>query len=244
MRALSSSELLSVWECACAAGQIERALSLLEAASPDRARAALAQLPVGRRDADLLRLRELTFGPQLVSLAACPACNESLELNFNVADIKATTEAHMLETFISHLRDYEVHFRLPNSLDLLAVADCAELDAARRSLFARCVTCALHAGAEIEPDSLPPEVSAHVVAQMVQADPQADVELALRCPACAHQWRALFDIVSFFWHEIDAWARRMLQEVHIIATAYGWHEAYTLALSPQRRRFYLEMILG
>jgi hypothetical protein len=244
MRVLSSSELLGVWECERGAGQIERALSLLEAASPDLARDALAELPVGRRDARLLRLRELTFGPQLVCHAACPACSESLELNFSVDDIKAMTEAEMLETFTSRLRDYDVHFRLPNSLDLLAVAHCAELDAAHQLLFERCITFAQHGDAEIGPDNLPPEVSEQVVKQMSQADPQANVELALRCPACQHEWQALFDIVSFFWSEIDAWARRLLQEVHIIAMAYGWREADTLALSPQRRRLYLEMILG
>jgi hypothetical protein len=244
MRALSSSQLLSVWECERGAGQVERALSLLEAASPGFARDALAELPVGRRDADLLRLRELTFGPRLVSHAACPSCGETLELNFSVDDIKAMNESQMPETFTSRLRDYDVCFRLPNSLDLLAVAHCAELDAARQLLFKRCITFVQHGDEEIGPDNLPPDVSDHVIEQMSQADSQADVKLALLCPACQHEWRALFDIVSFFWSEIDAWARRLLQEVHIIATAYGWREADTLALSPQRRRFYLEMILG
>jgi hypothetical protein len=244
MHALSSSELLGVWECERGAGQVERSLSLLEAASPGLARDALAELPVGRRDARLLRLRELTFGPQLVSHAACPACSESLELNFSVDDIKAIAEAQVPETFTARLRDYEVHFRLPNSLDLLAVAHCAELDRARQLLFKRCITFVQHGDEEIGPDDLPAEVSDHVVEQMSQADPQADVGLALRCPACQHEWQALFDIVSFFWSEIDAWARRLLQEVHIIAMAYGWREADTLALSTQRRRLYLEMILG
>jgi len=203
----------------------------------------LAKLPVGRRDAHLLRLREWTFGPQLASRAICPACAESLELNFSSDDIRVVS-AEAQATYTSRLRDYEVQFRLPDSLDLLAVANCAELHTAHRLLFARCIISALCGGKEIGTDSLPPEVFKQVVQEMSQADPQADVELALRCPACEHEWQAIFDIVSFFWSEIDAWARRILQEIHIIAKAYGWREADTLALSPERRRFYLEMILG
>mgnify|MGYP003381458898 FL=1 len=62
------------------------------------------------------------------------------------------------------------------------------------------------------------------------------------CPSCDHRWSALFDIVSFFWREIDDWARRTLREVHSLGRAYGWSEADILTLSAWRRRAYLEMI--
>ena len=77
---------------------------------------------------------------------------------------------------------------------------------------------------------------------MAEADPQADIQLALSCPACGHQWLSTFDIVSFFWSEINAWAYRILREVHILASAYGWREADILAMSPYRRQLYLEMV--
>ena len=77
---------------------------------------------------------------------------------------------------------------------------------------------------------------------MAQADPQADVQLALSCPACSHQWQSVFDIVSFFWSEMNAWAYRILREVHILASAYGWREADILAMSPYRRQLYLKMV--
>jgi uncharacterized protein (UPF0212 family) len=244
MQPLSSSRLLDVWESAHAAGQVERALRLLEAASPEIAPDRLAQLPVGRRDARLLVLREWMFGPHLVSRASCPACGESLELSFTVGDIRVENDERIDETFTARLDDYEVRFRLPNSQDLLAVADCVELQEARRLLFARLILSASHNDEAVGVENLPPEVVDHVVEEMSLADPQGDVKLALGCPACGQKWEALFDIVSFFWSEIDAWARRVLQEVHIIARAYGWPERETLALSPQRRRLYLEMILG
>ena len=79
---------------------------------------------------------------------------------------------------------------------------------------------------------------------MAQADPQADVQLALSCPVCGHKWQTAFDIVSFFWSEINAWAARILREVHILAWGYGWREADILALRPWRREVYLEMVSG
>jgi hypothetical protein len=37
-------------------------------------------------------------------------------------------------------------------------------------------------------------------------------------------------------------ARSLLAEVHSLARAYGWTESEILALSPQRRSTYLEMV--
>lgn len=77
---------------------------------------------------------------------------------------------------------------------------------------------------------------------MLECDPQAEVLLQLTCPSCQREWMITFDIVSFLWIEIHAHAKRLLQEVHTVARAYGWHEADILALSPVRRQFYLEMV--
>jgi hypothetical protein len=81
-----------------------------------------------------------------------------------------------------------------------------------------------------------------VVAEMAAADPLADTELDLRCPACSAQWLAPFDVVGFLWGEIETWARRALRDVHTLARAYGWAEAEILALSPVRRRAYLDLV--
>jgi hypothetical protein len=89
---------------------------------------------------------------------------------------------------------------------------------------------------------LPAEVVSGIAESMAQADPLADIQLKIDCPSCRHRWRAAFDIVSFLWTEIEAWAGRMLSEVHTLARAYGWREAEILALSATRRQFYLEMV--
>jgi hypothetical protein len=68
--------------------------------------------------------------------------------------------------------------------------------------------------------------------------------LDLICPACEHRWLVAFDILAYLWSEIDDWAQRMLHEIHILATAYGWPEATVLALTSWRRQYYLNLICG
>ena len=72
-------------------------------------------------------------------------------------------------------------------------------------------------------------------------DPQADIRLELECGECAMRWTAPLFVEPFLWRELSAWARARFDEVDRLARAYGWREADILALSPQRRRTYLEL---
>jgi len=254
MHALSASQLLSVWERALGRSHAERALALLAPACPEMSAEELARLSVGRRDALLLTLREWTFGARLSGRAPCRACGEPLEMSFEVSDIRAaqivSASAPDAESLTLSVDDYEVHFRLPNSQDLSAIADARgsgagdDLTDARGHLLARCVLRVVEHGEERGPGGglLPERVREALEARMAEADPQSDVQLALSCPSCGHRWSVAFDIVSYFWGEISAWAGRTLREVHTLASAYGWREEDILAMSPRRRHLYLEMV--
>lgn len=242
MRPLTAQELLDAWERGLGEPPVQRALTLLAAACPETLPEQLARESVGRRDGRLLSLREWTFGPRLVSLAACPACGERLETAFDVADVRVSgTLAETgdgAEPLAVSVAGRDLRFRLPNSLDLAALVPGKD---ARRTLLGRCL---LPAGEKIDVEELPEAALQAVAERMAAADPQGDVQLALQCPACGHAWAAAFDIVSFLWTEVDAWARVLLHEIHTLASAYGWREAEILALTPWRRRSYLELIRG
>jgi hypothetical protein len=128
-------------------------------------------------------------------------------------------------------------WRPPDSLDFCHAAETGTAEAARRVLLERCLTTA--GGAAGEP---PP---AHLMTRLMDlaaaADPQADVRLALDCPACGAAWQAPFDIGAFLWTRLQAEALRLLGEVHELAAAYSWSEQEILALSPARRSTYLEL---
>lgn len=242
---ISAERLLQVWERGQQQAPVEKALMLLAAAHPDTTREELALLSIGRRDADLLTLREQLFGSQLSSLTDCPACGERLELNFNVADIRAGSSSDAPLSLCES--GYELELRLPNSLDLLRLADCSTIAEMRARLLAQCVMSVTHEG-EVEPAArlgeMPAEIVELAIARMGAADPQADVEVDLNCPECRHGWQTCFDIVSYLWTELHAWAGQMLREVHLLASSYGWRESDILQMSALRRRTYLEILTG
>jgi uncharacterized protein (UPF0212 family) len=249
MHALSAAELLNVWEHGLTQSPVQRALSLIATACAGTPADTLAQLSIGQRDARLLTLREWAFGSQIVGVADCPGCGERIEMAFDVSEIRASplltdTEevSEAIETFALRTADYALCFRLPNSRDLAAVAGYTDLTVGRRHLFERCILGAQRDGADIPVAEMPGDLVAAVAARMAEVDPQADVQIALTCPVCTHRWQATFDILSFFWQEINDWAQRILRDVHALASAYGWREADILALSPRRRQFYLEMV--
>ena len=242
MKALSAAELLTVWERGLTQSWVQRPLSLLEIACPEQSKNELAQLSIGQRDAYLLTLREQTLGAQVVSNVVCEQCGERVEMNFEISDIRLLPEAEEPKALLLEKDGYEVRFRLPNSVDLAANSEISEVEAITVRLLRQCVVSVQYKGEAVDSDQLPSEVEQALLAQMEEADPQANVQLAIACPACGHEWQSMFDIVSFFWRELDVWARRLLGEVHVLASAYGWCEADILAMSAQRRQLYLEMI--
>jgi hypothetical protein len=220
---------------------------LLAAACPEDTPEALARLSIGRRDARLLKLRSWTFGPQLSSVVECPACGERLEFTMDgEAILDGDAPAPEITEF--QVAGYQGKFRLPNTQDLAAVAGLQDQDAAFRALLTACLLeiSPQPAGDEESPKApllaVPPDVQDAIVQHMQEADPQADIRMALTCPACDHRWTALFDVMAFFWQEIDDWAWRTLREVHLLASVYGWSENEILSMSAWRRRVYLEMV--
>jgi hypothetical protein len=243
MRALTAPEMLEVWERGLAESPLRRALLLLSASAGEPMEV-VARMSAGRRDAHLLSLREWAFGPQLAAVAGCPRCGERLEMEFSVSDVRVEAEAKPSESWPLEVAGYELRCRAPNSLDLLAVAGSRDMAEARKQLLERCLSDIARDGAPVAVEQLPDEVTAVAVGRISQADPQADVRLALSCPQCGHHWQSGFDIGSFFWGEIHVWAQRILREVHTLASAYGWREVDILTMSPWRRQFYLNCIGG
>lgn len=241
MRALSSAELLDVWDRGLHQAPLERALTMLGAARPDAPADVLAALDIGRRDAALIELRERTFGTRLTSVVACPQCGERLEFSFGIDDIRVASGDAACAPQIS-ADGYEVRFRPPDSRDLAAVAALAGPVEQRASMIARCVIDAQRGGEPVPAHALPVQVVDAVEEGMRRAASQADVSIGIACPCCGHAWQAAFDIVSYFWREIETCARRLLRDVHVLARAYGWHEREILAMSAARRQCYLDMV--
>lgn len=242
MRTPTSSELLDVWESAFDRRPAERALALLALALPELGYEGVARCSIGIRDNYLLSLRERLFGGELAGIAHCPACQTLIETAWSLAELRAglagPAGAPVLELVA---QDHRISYRLPTSDDLLAIVDGTDPAAARSLLLARCILSASCAGQPAPSAGLPGAALEALEAAMAEADPMADIECALACPACDHRWSVQFDIARYLWSELHAWAQRLLVDVHQLARAYGWREADILALSPARRGLYVEM---
>ncbi|MCU1682728.1 MAG: hypothetical protein JWQ81_3467 [Amycolatopsis sp.] len=234
MAALTEAGLLAVWEAGSGHGGVRRALVL--AASGGANPSTVADLSIGRRAEFVLALRERCFGSVLPSVVTCPGCAEELELELTVDDVRAAEPQSERRVLVDGV---DVEFRPITSRDLLEVGP-HEPDA-RRRLLSRCVVGATRDGREIDVGALGDPVLDALAEALSTCDPQADVLLELDCAACGHEWSSPFDITAYLWGEMDVYVRRLVHDVHLLASAYGWSEAEVLAVSPARRRFYLEM---
>ncbi|MDJ0729241.1 MAG: hypothetical protein QNJ33_04535 [Crocosphaera sp.] len=243
MRTLSPHDILQIWDFGQGQTNVERALTLLAFAFPDHTKEQLAELTIGQRDYYLLQLRELTLGAQLNGFTECPQCGERLEFELNAPDLRVGEPGRVkVSTQGLQVGGFEVQFRLPNSWDLAAIANCQDRVIADGLLLQRCIVQANLNGSAISVQELPLEVITQLTNTMAEADPQAEILLSLNCAACQYEWQSLFDIVSFFWTELNTQGKRLLQEVHILAQYYGWREADILSMSTKRRQLYLEMV--
>ena len=233
MRGLSSAGVLHAWETGAGLHPLDRALSVLATGHPEVDRAALASLTVGQRDGMLIALRRGTFGDALSGFAECGACGERLEFALSARDFPPAAEVSEGEVDLDGAR---VRFRLPTSLALAAAAREGSEEAARRRILERC--------AGLDAASAGEATGRAIAEEMATIDAAADVSLRLECPACGHAWEVVFDVESFFFSEISARARRLLAEVHTLASAYGWAEADILGMSHARRQAYLDMVGG
>ncbi|MFJ2669865.1 hypothetical protein [Streptomyces sp. NPDC087525] len=238
------AELLATWESGLAQHDAGRSLLLHRAARPGAGTDELLSMPVGAREADLFALRRALFGERMQVRVECASCGEAMEF-----DLDATVLGVRGRTADGPLRvaedDWVVEFRLPTVADLAAAGSAPDAAEARRLLVARCAVSAVRGGETVPPERLaellPADLQRRLAETAAEADPAADVTLNVSCPECGGITPAELDITSYLWTELDTWARDLLLDVHLLASAYGWSEPEILALSPLRRRYYLEL---
>ncbi|MEU1409234.1 hypothetical protein ABZ471_44585 [Streptomyces sp. NPDC005728] len=238
MAITGAAGLLATWETGLAEPPAGRALLLHRTARPDLGTAALPAVPLGERESDLFALRRALFGERMQVRLECRACGADMEFELDAGEFARSLGAPG-ETVVRLTEDgWDLAFRLPSAADLTTAARAAD---PRAALLARCLVSAAHNGTPQDADALPAAVQRRIAETVASADPGADVTLNVGCPECGTDTRAELDIASYLWTELDAWARDLLLDVHLLATAYGWSEPEILALSPLRRRYYLEL---
>lgn len=238
MRALSQADCLALWESGQTLHPLDRGLLAVHAAFPESHGESVADWPLGRRNRALAELRCACFGRWIRGWTACEQCSDKLEFEVDgnaLAESAAPSAPAPLEV-------QGRKFRLPTSRDLAKIAGIHDSSLAALQLADQClIQCVL---ADNPPASLnwSEEELDHIGETMSAADPLAEITLHFDCPACGHSFDQSLDLIGFFWSEMEGRAKRLMLDVHTLASAYNWSESEILALSPARRDFYLEMV--
>jgi len=231
IRCPTIAELISTWESGLGRPGHERALLLLGRAVAGASEGELARWSLGRRDSALCRLRRMLFGEELNSVARCPHCRAELELTFAISDIWREDNRPVEGSDVLEIGGFPVNFRVPDSTDLEAARQMDTVEAARRRLLERCILSDV------------PESGAEAIAAAISArERDADRRIGVTCQECGESWEEIFDISAWLWHEISAFVRRIVREVHALASAYGWREEEILSMSATRRQLYLGIL--
>jgi hypothetical protein len=219
--------ILQIWERGRREHPVDRALTILAVLS-GRPRRALAAISVERRDSLLLQWRSRIFGDSLAGYAACPRCGCGVDVSLTPVGL-----AEAEERFVVQVCGRPLAVRLPTSLDLAAITGCESVEAASRMLVSLCVEDSHALDTEV--------VAAAIDAELDRRTGISAGAVALTCPDCGHGWNVQIDVAAFAWREIELLAGQLLRYVDVLARRYGWSEQEILALSPARRRFYLEL---
>jgi hypothetical protein len=203
------------------------------------AAAAARELLAGDRVALVLALRRLASCDALPCVLPCPYedCGEQLELELAVSELLLDgPELDMPPIREIRVGGARVRFRLPAGADEERAARRAleNPEAAAAELLEACLVEA--------PEPRPAGLAAAVAEAMAASDPQADISLALTCPACGRPGEVSLDPGAYFFAELAARVARLEREVHVLASRYGWSERDIVGLGRVRRARYLELV--
>jgi hypothetical protein len=196
-----------------------------------------AGLPIGDLDLLIVSRRREILGDAFVAEGSCPGCSAHVDVHFSLADFAShhrprTTRAAAPapEPGWWRLRALEVTFRLPVAADVLAVAGRAS---ARLLLEQRCVRG--------DRDARARRLTSRAMSVL---GPALRAEVAGVCPECSADVLLDVDARELCLAELRFLANSVLDDVHVIAAAYGWPEAAILGLPSSRRIRYASLISG
>ena len=232
----SAAGLLLAWEEGAAADDLERPLILLHRAGLVPAGDRPERWPIGQRDARLIALYDMTFGKHVRGTAPCRSCGNPIEIEFDLDLIRSTWGDADTRVELITADDRRLQLRLPSTEDLRGCKGFASAEEAATALTLACVT----PPSAIQ--TLAGEALDAIDQAMASRDPQSQVQLQARCPGCDTAAVVPFDIADYLWRQMVRSARRILADVHLLASAYGWSERDIIAMPSARRQQYLEMI--
>jgi hypothetical protein len=194
-----------------------------------------ATLTAADRDTVLAAIYATAFGPRIEGTRACVECAASYDLAFELTVLVESVRRQRgsLEVVDGIYRlPAGARFRLPTGADEVAVAELAPADA-ERVLLERCL---------VEGDAR--RDGAQVVAAMAHVAPTLGLDLDATCPECSAHQALHFDVQEYLLGKLAIERPRLVDDVHVLASAYGWGYDEILSLRRSARRAHVALLDG
>lgn len=246
MTPVADADLLHVWETMRHRSPPRRTAALLALVATEPEPKPSASLSLTEASRRLLGWRCSRCGPLLACVADCQACGASFEFEL---DAQVLEQSLLGKPESAGAAPWEhdgcrVQFTAPTVGDCVAAADLSDAASAYQALLQRCVSGIGPDGVVLRIEALPDGALQALEEHLQAADAATALQLSLACPSCQQLHATPLDVAAFCWAEIEAQMPRLLDEVHLLASHYGWHEADILAMGSARRSHYLERVLS
>jgi hypothetical protein len=192
------------------------------------------ELTITDVDAAMLALRKVVLGGTIQSTMRC-ACGEAIDIAFEVDEYleqhRPRAEGKIAPGKSAGwwaLDGTDGTFRIPTVGDWLAIEGHRNL---RAELVRRC----------LQPSTMGRAAQRRMETAMEALAPNLAGSLQSVCPGCRGLLRIAFDPQRYVLRELRQRAAFVLEEVHLIASRYGWSERQILELPQPRRARYAEL---
>jgi hypothetical protein len=232
LRPLTGAVQLALWDAAsdAASGRSDRIDGLLSAAVELPAPGGPEALTVADRQFLLVQIARALGHARFWLTGTCGDCGSPFDACIELADVPVKPAGPGFPYAVADLPTGRVRVRAPTGADQAAISGIDDPLAAVAALARRLVVDG--------PDDLDEAALAAIDAAAQEVSPEAAQALATTCPDCGADNALPFDIAALLAGTLGD----PLDEIHEIASVYHWGEAEILALSPARRRAYLDRI--
>ena len=193
-------------------------------------------IPISQRDQIMLQLNVNLFGNRILSTIICKNCKEKIDIDFKLSEFansifKSRRYPGLKKennSFLSLPNGLKI--RLPNGDDELranSVTDKSEF------LFKQCVP---------NPEDYSSKNRVEVESILNQLAPLVKSDFPINCPECGSSQQIHFDIQSFFLQRMLNNKKRVLYEIHLLASHYNWTYSELVGLPKKEREQYVKYI--
>lgn len=244
MRNFSERRLLELWEGSERKSPLYFSLLIICEFYPELSFEKVLQLPIGVRDILIFKIRKELLGDEMTGYTSCPQCGEKVEWKMKYLDFGFPFEPGIPDKIYHSFQKgrYRITYRLPNSSDSFEMLKNRNNSDNYNYLISECIQEVILNKKAVQNAELPNDILEKVFEQMELKDEFANIRISVVCPACKNQWESIFDVVDYFWMEVNSLTNRILSEIGILAYSFGWSEKEILDLTPERRRTYIEML--